>query len=310
MKIFVTGGTGFVGRNIVERLVSDGHDVTITSSGIGPHPPGVTKVLYRGFDGIDWKFIRGQDAVVHQFANNDTRCQDESEMFRANVDGPMRMFKLAAEGGCRKFVYASSTAVYGAQPAPYLEEVTAVKPLNVYGQSKARFDEFAMKFAADHQVKVIGFRYCNVYGPGETHKAKRMSMIGQLLRQMLKFRRPVIFKDGEQKRDWIYVKDVVQANVLALAAPGGEPWGRLYNLGSGTATTFNEIIRTINDALRQKMGLKNALEPDYIDCPFAAEYQNFTQCDIERAKKELGLTIKYDLRAGVNEYLADLSSTS
>ena len=309
VKIFVTGGTGFVGRNIVERLVKEGHEVTITSSGIGPHYPGVKKILYRGFEGIDWKYLRGQDAVVHQFANNDTRCQDESEMFRANVDGPIKMFTAAVEGGCKKFVYASSTAVYGAQPAPYVENTTLVKPLNVYGQSKAKFDEFAMKFAQDHQVLVTGFRYCNVYGPGETHKEKRMSMIGQLLRQMLAGKRPAIFKDGEQKRDWIYVQDVVQANMLALARKAEEPFGRIYNLGSGVATTFNEIIRTINDVLREKLG-RSPLATEYIDCSFASEYQSFTQCGMDKAKKELGLTIQYDLRAGIAAYLRDLTGAA
>ena len=167
-----------------------------------------------------------------------------------------------------------------------------------------------MKFAAERHVKVIGFRYCNVYGPGETHKLKRMSMIGQLLRQMLASKNPVIFKDGNQKRDWVYVKDVVQANMLALQSRPVEPLGRIYNLGSGVATTFNEIIRTINDVLRDKMGRKVPLETAYIDCPFAAEYQNFTQCGMEKAKKELGLVIKYDLRSGIADYLQDLITPS
>jgi ADP-L-glycero-D-manno-heptose 6-epimerase len=309
MRVLVTGATGFVGRHIVDRLVAEGHEVTITSSGTGPHHPGVKKIYYRGIEGIDLSAFYEKDAIIHQFANNDTRCMDEKEMFRANVYGAIKMFVTAAQGGCKKFIYASSTAVYGASPAPYVEDVTPVKPLNVYGLSKAKFDEFAMKFAEDYKVSVTGLRYCNVYGPGETHKGKRMSMVGQLLRQMLKFKRPVIFKDGEQKRDWIYVKDVVEMNVAALTH-SDEPVGRIFNCGSGVATSFNEIISTINDLMHEKMGIVTRLEPEYIDCPFVDEYQAYTLCAMKKASESLAFSPRYDLRSGIDEYLRDLTSAA
>lgn len=308
MKILLTGATGFVGRHIAKRLIDEGHELTITSSGTGPHPEGVKKILYRGLGGIDWKYVEGQDAVIHQFANNDTRCTDREEMMRANVNGPFKLFYRAYFGGCKRFIYASSTAVYGAEPAPYVEGVTPINPLNVYGHSKARFDEIMEEFCENDDVHVTGLRYCNVYGPGEHHKGKRKSMIGQLLRQMLKFKKPVIFKDGEQKRDWIYVKDVVEMNMLALKA-SDKPGLNIYNCGSGVATSFNEIIKTINEALSAK-NLALPVDPEYIDCPFASEYQNFTQCSIEKARRELLFEPSYDLRSGIDEYLKDLTSAS
>jgi ADP-L-glycero-D-manno-heptose 6-epimerase len=305
MKILVTGGSGFIGSHLTEALVKEGHEVTITSTGSEPKISGVKKVLYPSLEGIDWKEVYGLDAVFHQMANNDTRCQDESEMFRANVYGPIKLFVHASQGGCKKFIYASSTAVYGSEPAPYVEGVTQVKPLNVYGHSKAKFDEFAIQFAKDEQVQVTGFRYCNVYGPGEQNKGKRMSMIGQLARQMTKFKRPTLFAYGEQRRDWIYVKDVVKANLLALNRTVGEA-GEIYNLGSGVASTFNQIVEVINDWMHANMGFITTLEPDYVPCPFSAEYQNYTQCAIEKAQKHLGLSIEYDLRKGIHEYLKEL----
>jgi ADP-L-glycero-D-manno-heptose 6-epimerase len=313
VRILITGATGFVGRRLTQKLVDEGHEVTITSSGTGPHALGVKKILYRGFEGIDWTYLHGQDVVFHQFANNDTRCQDESEMFRANVYGAIKMFVSAINGGCKNFVYASSTAVYGSEPAPYVEGVTEVKPLNVYGHSKAKFDEFAMQFAKDYKVKVTGLRYCNVYGPGESHKGKRMSMIGQLMRDMLAKKTPKLFEFGEQKRDWIYVDDVVKMNMLAMNRTQGED-GEIYNCGSGKASTFNDIVNTIQNAMcdQKLIHLEEmyTLAPEYILCPFSAEYQNHTECGIEKAKQQLGFEPSYNLRDGIEEYLKELVALS
>lgn len=289
MKILVTGGSGFIGRHVTKRLVDEGHEVTITSSGSEPKVPGVSKILYYGLEGIDWRMIYGQDVVIHQMANNDTRCKDESEMFRANVFGPIKMFVSAYEGGCRKFVYASSCAVYGASPAPYVEGVTEEKPLNVYGQSKVQFDQFAMKFAKDYNVSVTGLRYANVYGPGEELKGKRMSMIGQMCRDMLKGKPPALFAPGDQRRDWVFIKDVVEANMLAMTRSSLASRGNIYNIGSGTSATFNELFTTIREWMTDNYGwledervLQKLESPKYVPCPFTAEYQSFTQCDIEK----------------------------
>lgn len=307
MKILVTGGSGFVGRNLTETLVKHGHEVTITSTGAEPIIPGVKKVLYMSLEGIDWREVYGQDVLFHQAANNDTRCQDESEMFRANVYGPIKLFTSVVQGGCKNIVYASSTAVYGNEPAPYVEGVTPVNPLNVYGHSKAKFDEFAMQFAADNKVSVTGLRYCNVYGPGEEQKGKRMSMIGQILREMLAHRRPKLFEPGDQKRDWVYVKDVVEMNLLAMGRPAEEPWGRIYNTGSGTASTFNEIVHRINALMCGEEPWP--IHPEYIPCPFSAEYQSHTECNIEKARNELGFNPQYNLRDGIANYLTAVLSS-
>lgn len=301
LKTLVTGGTGFVGRRLVKRLIDDGYEVTITSGGIGPHPEGV-RVLYRGLSGIDKIDLFGYDVVFHQLANNDTRCQDESEMFRVNLYDSIELFSKAVTGGCKTFVYASSTAVYGAEPAPYVEGLTPVKPLNVYGESKAEFDVWAMEFAKSHSVQVTGLRYCNVYGPGEGHKGKRMSMIGQIIRRMKTGHPPKLFTNGEQKRDWVYVDDVVEMNLLAMFRGAGG-LGEIYNCGSGTASTFNEIVKVVNYLTYQ------GVVPEYIACPFEAEYQSFTQCDIEKARRDLGYSPGFDLRSGIEAYLKEFNAS-
>lgn len=309
MKILVTGGTGFIGSHITKRLVAEGHEVLVTSTGSEPIIPGVKKVLYMSLEGIDWQHVHGLDAVIHQMANNDTRCQDEYEMYRANVYGPIKLVTSAFEGGCKNFVCASSTAIYGAEKAPYYEGITPVNPLTIYGKSKAAFEAFASNFAKHNKVKVTNLRYCNVYGPGEDHKGKRMSMIGQILRKMLRFQQPELFEPGDQKRDWVYVDDVVEMNMLALHRELGEnKFAKTYNVGSGIAHTFNEIVETINDLLHVKMGRMIPLSPKYIPCSFAAEYQNHTECGIEKAREELKFSPRFTLRSGIDAYMRELIS--
>lgn len=301
MKILVTGGSGFVGRNLTKKLVEDGHEVMITSTGNEPHIDGITKVLYAGLNGVNYRQLPSLDAVIHLMANNDTLYQDRQEMFRLNVDEPRDLFYQTKAKGCKCFIYASSTAVYGSQPAPYIESETAVLPLNVYGESKAAFDEFAMEFAKNFSLTVYGFRYCNIYGPGEEQKGKRMSMIGQILRQVIKGETPRLFEFGEQKRDWVFVTDVVQANLKALQQKDSGK-GEIYNIGSGVAHTFNEIINYATKVTGK------SINPIYVSCPFEGAYQNHTECDISKAKRELGYEPEFSLERGIETYFKNLTS--
>lgn len=292
-KTFVSGGTGFIGSNLAKELLDQGCEVTITGTKTEQAVKGA-KFLQVHLDGIEWRKVLDQDVVFHQAANNDTLDQDKEEMWKANVYASKELFFTANRGGCQKFVYASSTAVYGDAEPPYNEDTTMPSPLNVYGESKLRLDELAEVFYGQQKPEtVVGLRYCNVYGPGEEHKGKRASMIGQLIQRMMKGLRPKIFRDGEQKRDWIFVKDVVRANLLASEYKG---FG-VFNCGYGEAVTFNELVRIINKTIGRK------LQPIYIDCPFADRYQNFTQCDMSKAKKELGFVPEYDVEKGIYEYV-------
>lgn len=305
-KVLVTGGGGFIGRHVVERLLGQGHHVTITATGTEPTLK-VHKVLYMSLEGIDWRQVYGQDIVVHLMANNDTRCTDNNEMWRANVYGPIKLFSSAYDGGCRKFVYASSTAVYGNSPAPYHETTTPIKPLHPYAESKAKFDEFADSFAKENSVAVTGLRYCNVYGPGEDHKGKRMSMVGQIIRKIIADQSPQIFIPGDQRRDWVYVKDAADATVSATNCSAANKFA-VYNIGSGRSHSFNDLIRVINSVVQVKTGRNYAVPAKYVECPFADEYQSHTECAIKNARSCLAFFPRYDLRSGIEEYVESLIS--
>jgi len=293
MKALVTGGTGFIGSNLAKKLVDLGHDVTITGHHAENKIPGVTKFLNTHLTGIDWKALDKIDVVFHQAANNDTLDKDAHEMYLANVEGPKTLFKKAFECGCRQFVYASSTAVYGDAPVPYVEDkIEYILPLNAYGISKALFDSFAKDFGTENNVNVIGLRYCNVYGPGEEHKGKRASMIYQIYKQMQDGKNPRLFRDGNQKRDWCYVEDVIDINLLASKFEGRE----IFNVGTGAAVSFNVIVSLINRETDWN------LSPEYFENPHADKYQNHTQCNIDKAKRLLGWTPKFDIVDGIKAY--------
>jgi len=293
MKILVTGATGFVGSHIAKKLHDDGHYVIGTGVSTERKVPYVDKILNLHFDGIDWGAVKDVDVIFHESANNETRCMDETEMYKANLHGPRHLFVEAYFRGCRKFVYASSTAVYGDSLAPYIEDETKINPLTPYAKSKLEFEDWATnEFALDApwgSTIVVGLRYCNVYGVGEDHKGKRMSMIGQLIRSMLQKKNPKLFKHGKQQRDWVHVSDVVEANMLAMDS---DTTG-IYNVGSGVATTFNRLVDIIY----------GETEIDWIDCPFENEYQKHTCCDLKKIKDALGYKPQIDIEKGIRNYI-------
>ena len=290
MKILITGGTGFIGGNIAREFLARGDEVFVTGQEASNVPAGA-QYLGADFGGLDWTKLGALDAVFHEAAINDTTVSDRALMFKVNVEDSRKLFEAAALHGVKKIVYASSTAIYGNLPAPSCED-GPIEPLNVYAESKAAQDVFAREFAAAHpDMRIVGLRYCNVYGPGEGVKGKRATMIYQLAEQM-KAGNPRIFKFGEQKRDYIYVKDVVRANVLALHAKESV----IVNCGSGRATSFNDLIAILNSVLG------TARTPEYIENPYTAHYQNHTECDMSLAKEKIGFVPEYDIEKGIRDY--------
>jgi len=291
-RVLVTGASGFVGSNITKFLVNEGYEVIAQASKNEQNIENLgCTVIYAPFYELDLDSLGKIDVLFHQAAIADTRITDRDKMIFVNTTSSLNLFKGLIERGCKNIVYASSTAVYGNSPPPYIEG-KGENPLNVYGESKLLLDKAVLNLInVRKDVKIIGLRYCNVFGPGESHKGKMANMIYQLAIQM-KTKNPKMFKYGEQKRDHIYVKDVVRANILAMNSKNSG----VINCGTGNPVTFNQIL----DSLNQVLGLDRKAE--YIDNPFELSYQNHTECDLTLTKKTIGFKPEFTLNTAIKDY--------
>jgi ADP-L-glycero-D-manno-heptose 6-epimerase len=177
-----------------------------------------------------------------------------------------------------------------------MAEEQAAAPANVYAFSKVQLDNLARLSARRKPGwRIVGVRYFNVYGPQEAHKKAAASMIYQLYLQMKAGRRPRVFRAGEQKRDFVYVKDVVAFTINALGAPRSG----VYNCGSGQAFSFNEVIAELN------RNLQTRLEPEYFENPYSS-YQPHTEADLTWSRKELKYVPQWAPADGIADYVARL----
>ena len=253
LNFLVTGGAGFIGSNLVLSLQEKYPAARLTV--IDDFRSGDFKNL-RGYRGdfvaadlasLDWGAQFGDekfDGIFHLASITDTTLHDQFPQVHDNVESFRRLLRFAQPNRTR-VVYASSAATYGAASGVNLETHDAA-PANVYAFSKVIMDNLARRAATDDpDWKIVGLRYFNVYGPREAHKGMPASMILHLSRQIKEGKRPRIFKHGEQKRDFVYVKDIVQGTLRALEAKESG----IYNLGSGQARSFNELIAILNHSL-------------------------------------------------------------
>lgn len=305
-NLLVTGGAGFIGSNLTLALQDKIPTARLTV--IDDFRSGDFKNL-RGYRGdlvaqnlatLDWGQQFGSekfDAIFHLASITDTTLHDQFVQVHDNVESFRRLLNFARPNQTR-IVYASSAATYGAAKKASVE-TNGAAPANIYAFSKAIMDNLAMREAKENADWIIvGLRYFNVYGPREAHKGVPASMVYHLAQQMKAGQRPRIFKQGDQQRDFVYVKDIVAGSMLALEAKESG----IYNLGSGQARSFNELV----DALNKCLGTK--FQPDYIDNPHA-HYQNFTQADLDRVRSALGYQPQFSLERGVADYLEWLYPT-
>lgn len=283
--------------------------------------PFTGEVIAESTAAVDWTALvelHRPAAVFHEAAITDTTVHDEAAMLRENVDGFVPLLEACAASDT-PLVYASSAATYGTPPQAARREPfpldAAGRPDNVYGFSKWLMESAHRELAAQSrdagqaEPRVVGLRYFNVFGPGEAAKGKMASMACQLTRQMLEGRRPRLFTGGEQARDQVHVDDVVECTIAAAAlGPRKDPAPGVYNLGSGRATTYNQIV----DAARAGLGLTAEDRPtEYFDMPEGIRrfYQDWTLADLSATTAALGWSPRRDPVAAVREYAAWLAAT-
>ena len=267
MKYIVTGGAGFVGSHLVKLLVEKGHEVIVIDNLHTGKKENLESVIeqitFKKIDIRNYEELEGVmkniDGVFHQAALTVVQDSFENpqEYHEVNVDGTENIFKLAQKNNF-KVVYASSSSVYGHQEKVPIIENAIRNPINPYGQTKLD-DEYLVEKYSKLGVKIIGLRYFNIFGEGQT--LEYAGVITKFLDKIKRSQAPIIFGDGSQIRDFIYVGDIVMANFLAMKS---EVNNLLVNIGTGQPLTILELaeifIKISN--LKLKPIFKNALDGD------------------------------------------------
>jgi ADP-L-glycero-D-manno-heptose 6-epimerase len=294
-RILVTGGAGFIGSALVWRLNQLGQENIVVTDALGTDEKWKNLVALKYADYLDAADLRTQietspeslgkfDVVFHLGANSATTERDAHHLMKNNFEYTKVLAHWALSVGAR-FVYASSAATYGDGAYGMDDKMTDIhtlRPLNMYGYSKHLFDLYAQK--AGIAKRIVGLKYFNVYGPNENHKGDMRSVVNKAYDQILttgkvqlfKSHRPD-FKDGEQMRDFLYVKDAVNMTLFLASHPLS---GGLYNLGSGEAHTWVELTNAIYAAMESPANI------EFVDMPatLQAKYQYYTCADITKLR--------------------------
>ena len=295
MRFLVTGGTDFVGSHIVKHLVKLGHEVIATGQCSQLMPPEV-KVLYPSLIGINWNAIGKVDVLYHCDGLRDLRIQDQAELERSNARATLETFHhLIEDCGCKHIVYSSSVSIYGNAPVPF-QEPNDTSPINCYGRSMRLMEDAIQLMEAQYKdVVFVGLRLANPYGPGESFCKGERSIVLRIAREL--YRRPaILFADGDMRRDFVYIDDVVEAFIRAMSAQQSV----VVNCGSGESISYNELYHLIRRVL--KIG-KSWITPKYIPNEIP-DMQQHTWCDMSLAEKVLGFRPAHSISNGLVAYKA------
>ena len=294
MDVLVTGGSGFIGRNIVEILKEQGDtvatlDVTDKNSVADYH----IMCDVRNHRMVE-KALRGIDYVFHLAAVTSPPEFDNlmGDGYDVNVLGTYNVLAASHANKVKRVILASSSSVYGSTSGPSKEDHSTETYVNLYPMSK-KINEMTASFFNDHNLETISLRYFNTYGIGENSKGPYSSVIWKLIENIRNKESPLIYGDGKQSRDFIYVKDTARASLLA--ARNGKP-GETYNVGTGRSTNFNEIFNIIKTEMMYEGEAKHIPNP-------LKSYQQFTQADMSKTERELGFVSEYDITKGVRDII-------
>ena len=300
-KYLVTGGAGFIGSHIAETLAGRGDAVRVLdnlSTGKKENLAGLLdQVEFIEGDIRDLetcrRAVKGMDHVLHQaaLASVPGSVADPLLNNAINVTGTLNLLLAARDAGVRSFVLASSSAVYGDDPAPSKREGREGRPLSPYGLSKHAGERYCEVFHTLFGLKAVSLRYFNVFGPRQDPRSEYAAVIPLFITKVLKGERPVVYGDGEQTRDFIYVRNVVQANILAAGSPAAG--GEAVNIAGGAALTVNGLLAAVNEALGTRV------EPVHAE-PRAGDIRH-SVADVEKSRRVLGFEPAVSFLDGLHE---------
>ena len=301
----VTGGAGFIGSSLAESLLANGERVRILddfSSGRRSNLEamrGDVEVIEGTIvdPAVVARAMKGVDVVFHEAAMPSVlgSVEEPQSSLGANVQGTTVVLDVARTSGVKRVIFAASSAVYGNGPElPKLETMPA-DPLSPYAVAKHTGEQLMRVFSALYGIETLSLRYFNVFGPRQDPKSQYAAAIPNFITAALQKKRPVVFGDGEQTRDFCFIENVVQANLLAASSPA-KLTGQVVNIACAERISLNHLIRTIGDIVG------NRLDPDYRDAR-AGDVRD-SLASIDAAKALIGYAPKVLVREGLERTIA------
>ena len=303
-RILVTGGAGFIGSHIVDRLLNEGFDVTVIDNFYMGHLENTAhhqsksefhfvKGDIRDFDLVR-KTMKDIDAVFHEaaFVSVTLSLRDPMLVNDVNVSGTLNLLKASVDLNVKRFIVASSGAVYGDTGTPPRKEEDLPDPAQPYGVSKLAAESYTRAFYKSYGLETVALRYSNVFGPRQSFDIQCAygGVVAIFLNRLMINMAPIIYGDGEQTRDFVYVQDVVEANMLALESKNAV--GEFINIGTGTETSVNKVAQALKDSL-DKRDIKNI----YAEPRLGELKRGYV--DISKAKRKLNYTPRFSFERGI-----------
>ncbi len=286
-KYLVTGGAGFIGSNIAEELVKSGYSVKIIDNFLTGKRENISSFLdkielvegdIRDYDSCK-RAVEGIDFVLHQAALPSVPRSIEDPLLTTdiNIKGTLNILLASREAKVKGFVFASSSSVYGDDPNLPKKEGTLGNPLSPYAISKLAGEKYCRVFSQIFGLVTVCLRYFNIFGPRQDPSSQYAAVVPNFITRMLKGESPTIFGDGEQTRDFTYVSNVAEANILASKAQGVS--GEVFNIACGERTTVNSLVSNLNEILKEE------IKPSYAE-PRPGDVRD-SFADMSKAKKML-----------------------
>jgi UDP-N-acetylglucosamine 4-epimerase len=316
-KWLITGVAGFIGSNLLEELLRLGQGVVVLdnfSTGFKHNLEDVRKDvgedLWTQFTFIEGdirslkdcqKACDGIDYVLHQAALGSVpRSIDDPIMTnQSNIDGFLNMLVASRDAKVKRFVYAASSSTYGDHPGLPKQEDIIGKPLSPYAVTKYVNELYADVFSRLYEIECIGLRYFNVFGPRQDPEGAYAAVIPCWIGELLNNKVPTINGDGETSRDFCYIENVIQANLLSATTENPEAINQVYNVALGSRTTLNELFNMIKELLSDYDATIKNITPLY--GPFRSGDVRHSQADIQKVKNLLGYNPTYDVKKGMEE---------
>jgi UDP-glucose 4-epimerase len=300
MTILVTGGTGFIGAHIAERLCRDGHRVRVLDNFSTGHRRNLREIEQdieiiegdiQSYERVATA-VRGCEIVLHQAAlpSVPRSVQDPLTSNASNVIGTLNVLLAARDAGVRRVVAASSSSVYGSNPTLPKHEALDTRPISPYAVAKLAGEGYCRSFSEVYGIETVALRYFNVFGPRQDPLSHYAAAVPKFIMAILAGRAPTVHGDGEQSRDFTYVSNVVDANLLAMDAPGVS--GKAYNVACGERITLNRLLEELGTLTGRRV------EAHYT-APRAGDVRD-SLADLTNARADLG----YEPAVGFEEALA------